>query len=155
MPIVFASSTRASGDTGNCIEVKDLDAGLPVYHPSAPPAAAGFATRIDVRVPSYEVISINDAAAKMLPHHRTAVVLSLTAQRNLELPCASQVKNGTKVTVSDPRGLVSAARILTVRTNGDTNNDLINGATSIDLTTPYSQRTFTSDGVTRWAMSAS
>jgi hypothetical protein len=83
---------------------------------------------------------------------RYALRTALTAPRQVYLPLASSVREGAVFVIADEIGTVSGTNTLLIRHSG-AGSDLINGANSHLLTTPYETRTLVSDGVSRWTMS--
>lgn len=96
-------------------------------------------------------LSILDAnqtiAAPGVPQLFAFLDAALTAVRTITLPAANAVGQGTTITFVDRAGYLGATNYLTIQRAGA---DTVNGATSINLTIPYSVIDFVSDGVSKW-----
>ena len=72
----------------------------------------------------------------------------MTATRIVTLPLANSVNPGQTLIIEDESGTASNTNALTITASG---SDLINGATTVILRTPYGGIRFISDGTSKWS----
>ena len=94
-------------------------------------------------------IAVSDAAYTALTTDRLIAYTAITAARVVSLPAASTYPTGTRLTIVDESGAVSATDTITVAANG---TDTINGGASALLSAAYGYVAIESNGVNKWTI---
>lgn len=145
--------TNADGVSSNpsvdvnesALNIQNMTGTLPVSRGgtgSTTASTARVALNIDQRT------TFSNANYTVLSSDRyVAQVGTLTAPRTVTLPLASSVNAGQRLIISDESGSVSSTNFITVQKSG---SDLINGASSAIIRTPFATVSLISDGSSKW-----
>jgi hypothetical protein len=111
-------------------------------------ASTAPAARVNLNID--QRTSVNNTNYTVLSTDRyVAQVGTMSAPRTFTLPAASSVNAGQLLVIGDESGTVSFTNNLTVTASG---GDLINGAASKVISTPFAEIRLMSDGASKWTL---
>ena len=93
--------------------------------------------------------AVADANYAALPTDRNIAITAITAPRTVTLPAASAYPQGTRLTVFDESGAVSATNTVTIARSGA---DSVNGGASATLSSAYGVLAVETNGANKWTV---